>query len=351
MTEEERKRLHQSMTESQQQADTLRNQYMNRGEFSWDPNADEGFQNYAKLMKQQGNLAMKDTMAKASAMTGGYGNSYAATAGQQMYNQYLGQVDQKANDYYAMALDAFNREGNDLLSKYQMASQNAADAEGRLLEDASIRAQYGDYADYIGMLGISEEAYKSANLTAPTEEHIQGYLDAARLGKGNSYMDYLDGMGVDTDQLLHYAKLKELSGQESGYTVITEKDEDGYEIGVGIKAVEPVKAGEKGSPIQFSTVIDNALNLPKKFENGAKFSVSRTDKDHKSSDNWDLKVGEMVDTSVVPSEVLDEVNKAGRTVFLYNNKAYITDGHNVYQVKANEKKKDEYDAFMAQLRS
>lgn len=339
MTEDERKRLHQSMTESQQQADTLRNQYMNRGEFSWDPNADEGFQNYAKLMKQQGNLAMKDTMAKASAMTGGYGNSYAATAGQQMYNQYLGQVDQKANDYYAMALDAFNREGNDLLSKYQMASQNAADSEGRLLEDASIRAQYGDYADYIGMLGISEDAYKSANLTAPTEEHIQGFIDAAKLGNGDAYLSYLEGMGIDTANMYNYAAMKGLSGQESGYEVTTSKDNDGHVSGVGINRV---------SEISTDKAIDNALNLPKKFENGAKFSVSRRKADgHDSGDNWDLKVGEMVEDPAV----LDMADKAEGTVFLYKNKAYIKDGYNVYLVKPNENKKDEYDAFIAQLGS
>ncbi len=323
MTEDERKRLRQSMTESQQQADTLRNQYMNRGEFSWNPNTDEGFQNYAKLMKQQGNLAMKDTMAKASAMTGGYGNSYAATAGQQMYNQYLGQVDQKANDYYAMALDAFNREGNDLLSKYQLASQNAADAEGRLLEDASIRAQYGDYADYIGMLGISEEDYKNANLADPTEEQIQGYIDARNKGDGDNYADMLAGLGVDPGYLDNYADMHAYSG--------------GYDV----------------KKLRNSAVINNALNLPKEFKMGAKFSVSRRKADkHKTGDkttgdNWDLMIGRMVDNPAIT----EAAKNADGYVFMYDGAAYITDGVNVYEVDENPKKVDEYEAFIAQLES
>ena len=69
--------------------DSYLGQIQNRDKFQYDVNSDALYQQVAQNYLRQGQQAMMDTMGKAAAMTGGYGNSYAQTAGQQVYDQYL----------------------------------------------------------------------------------------------------------------------------------------------------------------------------------------------------------------------------------------------------------------------
>jgi hypothetical protein len=47
------------------------------------------FDQYADYYKRQGMLAMEDTVGRAAALTGGYGNSYAEVAGNQAYGSHI----------------------------------------------------------------------------------------------------------------------------------------------------------------------------------------------------------------------------------------------------------------------
>lgn len=94
------------------------NQYENRDPFSYDFNSDALYQQYKDQYIQQGQLAMMDTMGQAAAMTGGYGNSYAQTVGQQAYNQQLGQLNEIMPELYGMAYDRYTQEGQDMLNMY-----------------------------------------------------------------------------------------------------------------------------------------------------------------------------------------------------------------------------------------
>lgn len=94
----------------------------NREKFSYDINGDALYQQYKDQYMNQGRLAMQDTIGQASAMTGGYGNSYAATAGNQAYQGYLQQLNDVVPELYQMALNQYNQEGQDLkdnLAMYQ----------------------------------------------------------------------------------------------------------------------------------------------------------------------------------------------------------------------------------------
>ena len=64
----------------------VRDKVLNRSPFTYDMNEDMLYQQYKDSYTRQGKLAMQDTMGQAAALTGGYGNSYATTAGQQTYN-------------------------------------------------------------------------------------------------------------------------------------------------------------------------------------------------------------------------------------------------------------------------
>lgn len=119
ISEEEEKSWTQRQTE-------LAQQYANREPFRYDPNEDTLYQQMVDRYVRQGSLAMEDTMGQAAALTGGYGNSYAQSVGQQNFQGYLQGVSDLLPDYYQMALDRYTQEGEDLLNRYSMASQWAA---------------------------------------------------------------------------------------------------------------------------------------------------------------------------------------------------------------------------------
>ena len=95
-------------------------QYEKRDPFSYDVNSDALYQQYKDQYTQQGQMAMMDTMGQAAAMTGGYGNSYAQTVGQQVYNQHLGQLNAIVPELYSMAYDRYQQEGQDLLNMHSL---------------------------------------------------------------------------------------------------------------------------------------------------------------------------------------------------------------------------------------
>lgn len=97
-----------------------KNQLQNREPFSFDVNADALYQQYKDNYIQQGQMAMMDTMGQAAAMTGGYGNSYAQSVGQQAYNQQLNQLNNIVPELYGMAYDRYQQEGQDLKDMYNL---------------------------------------------------------------------------------------------------------------------------------------------------------------------------------------------------------------------------------------
>ena len=110
-----------------QQLQDIYNQIVNRDKFTYDVNSDALYQQYADQYTQRGQLAMMDTMGQAAALTGGYGNSYASTAGNQAYQGYLQQLNDVVPELYGMALDQYNQEGQDLLNQYAMVGDMADD--------------------------------------------------------------------------------------------------------------------------------------------------------------------------------------------------------------------------------
>ena len=62
---------------------------------------------------------MEDTQGKAAALTGGYGSSYGQTAGQQVYNSYMNDLNSKIPELEQLAYQRYQQEGQDL---YNLAS-------------------------------------------------------------------------------------------------------------------------------------------------------------------------------------------------------------------------------------
>lgn len=100
----------------------------NRQPFKYDVNADELYHQYRAQYIKNGRLAMEDTMGKAQQMSGGYGNSYAQSVGQQTYNQYMDKVNNVIPELYSLAESRYNREGDQMrqnLAMYQNLEDNA----------------------------------------------------------------------------------------------------------------------------------------------------------------------------------------------------------------------------------
>lgn len=91
-----------------EQLEDIYNKIMNRKEFSYDLNGDMLYQQMKDQYQVLGKTAMQDTMGEAAALTGGYGNTYAQSVGQQTYDEYLRQLNDNIPDLYQLALQQYN---------------------------------------------------------------------------------------------------------------------------------------------------------------------------------------------------------------------------------------------------
>ena len=105
------------------QLDSLYNQILNRKAFSYNPNADAMYQALKQQYQTQGKQAMQDTMGQAAKLTGGYGSSYAQTAAQQTYPNYLTQLANQVPSLRNQAYQEYTDEGNRLNNLYSLAGQ------------------------------------------------------------------------------------------------------------------------------------------------------------------------------------------------------------------------------------
>lgn len=117
--------------------DETLNKILNREKFSYDLNGDALYQQYKDQYMLQGQQAMMDTMGQAQAMTGGYANSYAQTVGQQTYQGYLQQLNDRVPELYQLALNQYNREGEELYNQYGLYADRENQDYGRYRDTVS----------------------------------------------------------------------------------------------------------------------------------------------------------------------------------------------------------------------
>ena len=99
-----------------EQIDAILNDILNREEFSYNMNADPLYQQYKEQYIQNGKKAMMDTIGQATALTGGYLNSYATTAGNQAYDEYLNELNYIGLDLRDRAYEQYQDEGDKMLA-------------------------------------------------------------------------------------------------------------------------------------------------------------------------------------------------------------------------------------------
>ena len=172
----------------QGQMDELMNQILNRKPFQYDVNSDALYQQYKDQYMLQGQQAMMDTMGQAAALTGGYGNSYAQTAGQQTYQGHLQQLNDRIPDLYQLALSKYQMEGNALADQYAMLGAREDQAYGRYRDSVSdyyaelqrLYSQYNTERDYDYGQYIDDRNYQyQQDRDAVADQQWQAQYDEA----------------------------------------------------------------------------------------------------------------------------------------------------------------------------
>lgn len=189
----------------QAQIDAQLDKILNREDFNYDFNADPMYQQYKNQYVQQGQQAMMDTMGNAAALTGGYGSSYATTAGNQAYQQYLGQLNNVIPELYNAALNQYNMEGQQLYDQYgalTTAEQDAYNKYQGTLDDYYNQAnlmggrydtlygqEYGRYETDLGQWNANrefEEAQRQFNEQLAENQRQFNEQMAAKAAAGRS---------------------------------------------------------------------------------------------------------------------------------------------------------------------
>lgn len=216
----------------QEQIQGLIDQITNRDKFSYNLNEDALYRQYADQYAQMGKMAMMDTMGQAAAMTGGYGSSYGQSVGQQAYQGYLQQLNDKVPELYGMAFDQYQQEGQDLLNQYGLLTAQEEQAYGRyrdqvsdyyaeldrLTEDARYKAEdeYGKYID--------ERNYEyQQGRDAVSDEQWQAEFDESK-------RQYEEQMDMAAEQWAWEKAQAERAQKESGKGGSSSTGASGYEL-------------------------------------------------------------------------------------------------------------------------
>ncbi len=128
-----------------EEIDSLLSDILNREKFSYSINADPLYEQYREQYVKNGKKAMMDTVGQASALTGGYSNSYALTAGNQAYDEYLSGLNDVVLDLRDRAYEQYQDEGDKLLDDITLLRSLDGDDYEKYLDELERYYKDGDY--------------------------------------------------------------------------------------------------------------------------------------------------------------------------------------------------------------
>lgn len=176
----------------------LINDYQNREKFAYNADSDPMFQQALASAMRSGKTAMQDTMGQAAALTGGYGSSYATGVGQNAYNQYVQEAYNMLPEYYQLALDAYEREGQSMLNQLSMMDNADSKEYDRLYNAYNMNynsaqnmynQEYGAWQDRVN------NAYNYAGLLNSDYWNKMDYDESIRQYDQNfGYQQYIDSL-------------------------------------------------------------------------------------------------------------------------------------------------------------
>lgn len=210
-----------------QQLEGIYQQIINRQPFKYDLNGDMLYQQAKDQYVQGGRQAMMDTIGKAAALTGGYGNSYASTAGNQAYQQYLLQLNAMVPEIYDRAAARYDQQVADLYNQYGMMQDRENVDYGRYqdalaqwnadfanAQSAYYNAYDQDYGAYQDALGYWQQqaAAENADYWAGRNEEYADYW-AVRDQAYNTAMQMLANGQMPSADLLAAAGISQVDAK------------------------------------------------------------------------------------------------------------------------------------------
>ncbi len=297
----------------QDQIDQILASIQNNSTFSYDVNADVLYQQYKEQYTKNGQMAMKDTMANAATLSGGYGNSYATTAGQQVYGQYMSELanvipeleqnaynkyaneqnerynqlgalqglESQAYSEYAGNYDIYNSDLNNAYNNYNTLysseyneflnalSQANTDREYQLALDQYNTSKSNSDREY--QLALDQYNTSKANSDRDYQLSLRQYEDSlakSKSSKSTGYEDVLETAKVSLDNDYSDTEIVEYLASAVDRGVISEDEMDYiYYIVLGLKTPTESLIGASTAPISGAGIIDNEYlkNLENKY--------------------------------------------------------------------------------------
>lgn len=184
-----------------QQLDDIMNQILNYKDFNYDLNSDMLYQQYKQQYDLLGRQAMRDTMGNAAALSGGYGNSYASTVGNQAYQNYLQQLNDRVPELYQLARDNYDRDRANLTQNYGILSDR---------ENLDYNRYRDLMADYYNDVNLANDMYRDERnfdwnqYTDTRDFGYNQYINDRDFGynqwlndRNNAYEQYLNDRNFD----------------------------------------------------------------------------------------------------------------------------------------------------------
>lgn len=153
-------------------------QLQNRPAFEYDVNTDPLYLQLRDIWKQDGLMAMEDTMGQAAQLTGGYGNSHAQMAGQQVYNNHLREVAEMVPQLKEAARADYDADTDALLRQYNMLMEQDSSDYARWLDE--ITRQYQAERDALADQRYDQEWQYQQDRDALADQRYQDELAYGR---------------------------------------------------------------------------------------------------------------------------------------------------------------------------
>lgn len=122
-------------------------------DYKTDANYIDLYNRYKAIYEANGQKAMKDAMGSAAGLTGGYGSSYAQSVGQQAYNDYMNQLNDKSIDLITLARNMYDQ---DLAGRRQNLSDLVA------MEDQDYARYNDEYSKWLNERNFAADMYNQS---------------------------------------------------------------------------------------------------------------------------------------------------------------------------------------------
>lgn len=191
-----------------EEIESILNSILNREKFSYNMNADPLYNQYKEQYISNGKKAMLNTIANASALSGGYSNSYAVTAGNEAYNENLSKLNNIAIDLYDRAYSRYKNEGDSLVDKITVLRGLDGDDYNKYRDELSNYYKDGDYL-LNKLTSLSDADYKAFLAEVDAFESDRDY-------EYEKYVKALEQQNFDTQMKFEQEKFeKEMAFKKS----------------------------------------------------------------------------------------------------------------------------------------